>query len=522
MRRPILAGAWLVLVLLAPAPARAEEVPLPGVDDSLSPQELSESRRDTACRRAEEYLLRFRRDDAGQAIRIYGQVLRRFPDFAPAWGGLSEARAMRYLLGWDPDPAELERALREGRTAVEKGPERWEAHLGLGLAHLAAEQTTPALAAMDRALELGPESFRVHLHRGLLMHALRRAEDLAVHVDRLFAIDPDSPAAYALQGDYFQDRGQFARAREAYEIAVQLDQRFLWPRLGLAAAFQRDRNYAAAGKVYQITAADFPEEETWWRILGASQLVATQQYEAALEAYAAIPDDRPVSPPLLRRLRLAGRALSLERLGRLPEAEFYWSRLVEGLPDDFDGAVRDREVVSQGVEGLVRYHEGKGDPARAREILERACSRRGMDFRLHVNLANRYREERRHAQAMEVLLAGARGASPDLDLVTATLETLPLLREAVSEPADAAARRPAGELLEELNRRLEAAGSATYVPYLNLARAAARLGQTDRAVGLVRKAVEKGYARIGEIRRDPDLKPIAGHPEIRSLKTARP
>ncbi len=498
----------------APDPETAPAVALPDLKDQAA------ALREPIYRQAVSYLLRYRKDDLGQAVRLFNQILKSSSDFAPAFGGLAEARALRFLWGWEPDPGRLQQALDEGRKGVELGPDLAATHLGLGLALMAADRYTPALEELDRAVEIDPGSFRARLYRGMLLRGLRRTEEAGAEATRLLQIDPSSAAAWSLLGDYYQDSLRFDVARESYLTAALLDQRLFWPRQGLAATYQKQLNYGAAAKTYDATEHDFPEEQLRVRILEASLLIATQNYEEALRLYEAISEKEIFSPPLLRRLMLAGRAYALEKLGSAEKAEYYWTQLVEEFPPDFDGAVRDREVVSRGYEGLVRYHDGKGDRRRATDLLEKACRQGGLDYTLPTALAGRRLAGGDGKGALSVLLEGLRKTPSEPDLVTVSEISLRAVRGLGTGRAASAARRDAAALLDDLGARIARDPVTSHVPCLNLARAEALLGRETQALDYLRKAMERGFQGIRDSADDPDFKALTGSRKFRELTTA--
>jgi len=483
----------------------------------LSGHQARSGMRDPFYHRALIYLERYRRDDLGQAIRLLHQVIQIDPTFARAYGVLAEAHALRYLWGWDPDLQGLQKALDQGERGVRLDDKVAETHLGLGLAYLAADRYTPGVAELDRAVSLDADSLRSHVYRGMALRGLKRLEETREEVERALELAPSSPLAYSLLGDYYQERHDFTKAQDAYLTATQLDQSLLWPRLGLAAAYQKNLNFTSAGRTYDFTEADFPGDIPRCRIMAASLLVATQEYESAVRLYEGISQEENLSPPLLRRLMQAGRAYSLERIGKTEEAEFYWSQIIREFPPDFDGAVRDREVVSSAYEALVRYQEERGNPGRAKELLEQGCSRAGMSIALYSKLAERYREAGRLDQAVATFRRGLLGAPQGIDLVTTTQALLPLLRAVAKRKAADPVSQDAEGILQNLATRLGETGPDSYVPYLNLAKGEALLEHPLQALEHLRQAVEKGFSGLGRAGKDPDLKGLAKVPAFRVM-----
>lgn len=473
---------------------------------------------DIYYQRAVEYLERFRRDDIGQAVRLFNQVVKSDPRDPRGHGGLAEARAIRYLWGWEPDPDMLQKGIASGRTAVELDPKSAEAHQGLGLALMAGEQYTPALAELSQATALNPRSFRAHLYRGMLMHGLRRPEEVLSEAQLALNLAPDSAVARALLGDGDQDKRLYVQARAAYLAAAELDQMLLWARLGLAATYQRETNLPAAEKTYWFTEDEFKEDSTRIRILSASLLVVSQRYEDAVVVYQAISEKQALSPPLFRRLMQAGRAFSLEKLNRREEGEYFWDQLVDEFPADFDGGLRDRELASQGYLALAQIYRAKEEPERARKILEKGCKNRGMTFGLYAGCAEQLRASAHLVEAVEILRKGLLEMPADADWVTVTQEALPTLRSVASTPrASSKLHSQSLVLLGDLASGISRDAPPSFVPYLNLARGQALFRQNQQALQSLKEAVKRGYGGIRASQTDPDFKALFDNPEFRTM-----
>ncbi len=473
--------------------------------------------RDPFYRRAVFYLSRYHRDDLDQAIRLLIQVRRIDPDFTPARGVLAEARALRYLWGWDPDAKNLQRSLKEAEEALATGVDLLETHLGFGIALMAADLYTPAMDELDRAVALDPGSFKAHLYRGMARRSLRRRELARADATKALELDPSSPLAYSLLGDTYQDLRDFPAAQQAYLRATELDQHLLWPRLGLAAVYQKSADYARASKTYAFTKRDFPDDLAWCRLLEASLFVATRDYEEALKIYEKIAEDETLSPPLRRRVLLAGMAHSLGHLDRKEEADFYWNRILEEFPADFDGGIRDRELASLAYEALIRSREEKGQMKGARELLEEACRRPGMSFDLHAQLADRLYREGNLRGALATLVKALKEGPEDMDILSATEAGLPYVRQAASGKPQRTSFPEAEALIHEMATRVAVVSTGSYVPYLNLGRAEALLGHPAEAVGHLRQAIDRGYPGTRLIPSDHDLKGLLGQPGFEEL-----
>jgi tetratricopeptide (TPR) repeat protein len=508
----------LLAVLLLTLLSRSSQLPGEETKAAIQPDLSRRSAaRDSFYRRASFYLSRYHPDDLDQAIRLLNQVRKMDPDFTPALGVLAEARALRFLWGWDPDARSLQRSLREAEEASAAGKDLLETHLGRGISLMASDRYTPAMEELDRAVALDPSSFKAHLYRGMARRSLRRRELAREDATRALELDPSSPLAYALLGDIYQDLHDFPAAQQAYLRAAELDQHLLWPRLGLAAVYQKGADYTRAGKTYAATKKDFPEEIVWCQVLEASLFVATRDYEEALKIYQAIPNGGTLSPLLRRRVLQAGMAHSLEQLGRKEEAEFYWNQVLQEFPAEFDGGIRDRELASLAYEALIRSREEKGQAKGARELLEEGCRRLGMSFELYAKLADRQDHEGNLRGALATLGKALKEGPEDMDIVSVTETSLPYLRRAASGKPQAAPVRLAEALVHEMAIRVAASSPASYVPYLNLGRAEALLGHPAEAVGHLRQAVDRGYPGTRLISSDRDLKSLLGQPGLEEL-----
>src|SRR5262245_7961476 len=182
-------AAWMAaLLLLCPA---AEAFPAADAESRTADVEILHQR-------AASYLEQFRREDLGQALRLFGQVARLAPRDPRGHAGVAQARALRFLFGWDPDPEALQAGVRAGKHAVELDPGSAEAKWSLGIALMADNRYTPALAELDRAVSLVPEAFLPHFYRGMVLRGLRRTAQAREEARAALKLSPASPAAHTL------------------------------------------------------------------------------------------------------------------------------------------------------------------------------------------------------------------------------------------------------------------------------------------------------------------------------------
>src|SRR5207249_4742256 len=107
---------------------------------------------DALVRRGFDYLARSRPEDQDEAARLFQKALQTGPDRADAHVGLARVSIYLYTLGQDETPERVRSALEESRQAVELAPNDPAAAAARALALAADDRLTPALAEARRAV----------------------------------------------------------------------------------------------------------------------------------------------------------------------------------------------------------------------------------------------------------------------------------------------------------------------------------------------------------------------------------
>lgn len=133
-------------------------------------------------------------------------------------------------LGHSPFPEGMYPASKiAARAAMQLDDSIAELHLAIGMHHLYYEwDVAEAEKSLLRALELNPSLTGAHYHYAWLMELLQRS-DLALPAgERTIALDPLSPFMRANLAAQYRNAGQYARALELVEEALELQPGFGW------------------------------------------------------------------------------------------------------------------------------------------------------------------------------------------------------------------------------------------------------------------------------------------------------
>jgi serine/threonine-protein kinase len=224
------------------------------------------------------HLIRQRLGEADRGIAIMEDVIRRAPDYAPAYAMLAVARMLRVYYGfveprdgWPPvrELAERSVALDPGhapayfvlaevafhfdwdwakaeplyRRGLEADPNDIDTQAGYALYLASVRRFDEALRLCDRALSLDPLNSTVLVRDMICQYLARRHEQALVTCDRAIALFPDFPESYRWAGKALSAMGRTSEAIERLETAVHLSGRHVWSVLDLGMAF------LAAGRI---------------------------------------------------------------------------------------------------------------------------------------------------------------------------------------------------------------------------------------------------------------------------------
>ena len=204
----------------------------------------------------------FYRGDIPYSLKMFGEALRRDPDYAQAWSGAADGHSWTCLWGVRTDE-HLAKADECSRHALRIAPDLAEAHASRGFALVVNQKYDEAEAEFRAALELDPQLFEGYYYAGrafFVQGKHRQAADMFV---RASAIRPDDVAAATLYQTAVDAFGTPAEKKAAAEHCIRVTERHmdLHPDDALAlsrgacalvAAGQIERGLEWADKAYAI------------------------------------------------------------------------------------------------------------------------------------------------------------------------------------------------------------------------------------------------------------------------------
>lgn len=230
------------------------------------------------------------------------------------------------LLMLDRAEKRLDESLARIERAANAEPANPQLQHLLGIALLYLGRGSDAERMLKRAIELDPTDLAPYQTMAQLLASENRTDEILATYEKAVAAKPDSATLHLVLGTLRESNGQTDQAREHYERAIQLD-----PNLGPA---KNNLAYLLAQRGEQLD-----------RALSLAQ-----------EAKAALPDSANAADTLGWVLLKKG----------VPSAAIGYLREAEGLTKEGDPSLG--EIRSH----LAQAYEANNEPARAREMLERA------------------------------------------------------------------------------------------------------------------------------------------------------
>jgi TolB-like protein/Tfp pilus assembly protein PilF len=174
-------------------------------------------------------------------------AVQRSPDYGDAWAALSNLYSNEFVLGFNPQPDPLGRALQAARRAVECAPSNASAHEALALAVFFLKDFQACRSAAERAISHNPMNGTILAGSGLILAYSGDWERGCALVERAAQWNPRHPGWYWLplffnayrKGDY----------RDAVAIGLRLNMHsLLGAHMAMAAAYGQLAESEAARK----------------------------------------------------------------------------------------------------------------------------------------------------------------------------------------------------------------------------------------------------------------------------------
>ncbi|OLD66605.1 MAG: hypothetical protein AUI52_03390 [Acidobacteria bacterium 13_1_40CM_2_68_10] len=428
---------------------------------------------------------------------MFRKALKIGPDRADAHVGLARVSLYLYALGLDESPERLASALKESRRAVDLAPDDPAAAAALALALAAGDRLSPALEESRRAVSLDPASPEAHVALCIVLR-LRKDENGALDACRRAAeIAPHDPRVLSALGEALRETELYEKALEMFGQAVDMDHEAIVPR-----------------DLYNLLLKKWDYGESRARLGAAALLVATQDYQGALDLYGGVEVPEGTSMPAL--LILYAKGYCLKRLGRDAEAEYFLSSFLDRVPPDYDGPARGRELLFNAYDDLIAYFRSKGRDRKVIALLRSACDRPLVPTRLARALADELdarKEVGESAAVLEKAILGADSLEDPLEIAESTLKLVRLRTSngARRLPDDSPAARALALTSERL--RPSAPGAAHY----RLARALSLAQRRDLALQRLLQARAAGYLPADQMAGEPDFERIREDPGFEAL-----
>jgi TolB-like protein/Tfp pilus assembly protein PilF len=221
-----------------------------------------------------------------KAIAEFEETVRRSPDFAPAYSGLSDAYLWAgYNEGFMSAAEAKVKARETAEKAVELDPNSAEAHTSLAVFKTFYERDwAGAEREFRRALELNPNYAFAHDQFGMALGFQGRFEEATAEGGRAAELDPLSPQILIDATVPLLFEGDVARVRELADRSAELDPTFFFPDASRGWADLVSGKYAdAIEALKKAKALDAPPFVTAWLAYACARAGDRPQALAELE-----------------------------------------------------------------------------------------------------------------------------------------------------------------------------------------------------------------------------------------------
>jgi putative PEP-CTERM system TPR-repeat lipoprotein len=224
--------------------------------------------------------------------------------------------AMTQLVLMDLGENNPERALRRLRTQLAQAPRSADLYDLLGLAHAANRQTDSAEAGFLKSIELNATLLDPRVRLSELYAATGRPDQALIQAEAARNIEPKNVRALMALGVAAQQKGDVAKARQAYETALTLEPRFAGPANNLALLLSDQGDVAGALAFAQRAQALAPQDPHILDTVGWI-LFKRGEYQRALNSLAESARLLPDSPSIQYHLGLAAQKAGNTALARV-------------------------------------------------------------------------------------------------------------------------------------------------------------------------------------------------------------
>jgi tetratricopeptide (TPR) repeat protein len=508
-------GALALGVSLLPA---AEHPRRPLVQDEIPPPVESFVPGAALIARGNALLDQASRGPVNLASEMFGHAFEIDPNSADAAIGSARVAVLRYTRRWVEDDDLIDLAARHARFAVEARPDDAAAHAALAAALFIAEDAAGAIEEAERSWSLRRVDTPpwVGEIRAQMLIARGDPEEALRILDEARPAHPGRFQNYYLTGSAHLEAGRLEEANASFRRALLLDPNFTPALLQLAYTLDRAQNMDVASQTYMEIVRRFPEEKARVSLRLASSLVSRRRYADALKL---------LEPTEIKTRRGLGagtvaylKAVCLEKTGRKEEARALYRTVVDDYPRASYGTMAGPDLASASFEAMARMDLEAGRQEEAVRLMEEALGRERTSVQLYLALARVYADYGLKEEAARILERGSgidfgpRQAGTKVALYVAWARAL----RPKDVPPDSVRVAKVLQALDKDTAVLLDSGEVVHL--LEAARACALLDEPARGVEWIRRAMERGYARIDWVKDDPEMASISREPGFAALR----
>lgn len=176
--------------------------------------------------RGREMIFRLNKEGVDSAIEHFEHAIGIDSEYALAYAGLAQARAVKLSFYGGPDSL-ADDAIENATRALELDGSLAQAFAALGLAYLLKGMSNEALASCQQAMQLNPYDAFAAWILGRLYYRLGRYEDAAKQFKNTIKLLPSFYTAYSDLGQTLQNVGLKDQAVEMYKETIEACSRYL-------------------------------------------------------------------------------------------------------------------------------------------------------------------------------------------------------------------------------------------------------------------------------------------------------
>ena len=387
--------------------------------------------------------------NAASAKNILGEMVKKTPDYVPAWVGLAEIALA------EKTPDECAASLNK---ALARDPEDYDALLLQGRLDLARGETATAITELERMSKAYPQASRVHYQLAMAYLVNGESAKGVNSLNKAVSLDANFTEATLLLAQVGIENGDFDSAIVSLKQLIVNQPQLLQAQLLVACAYRAQGKADDALAIYQQLEKSFPQNPQIPLLMGSTFLQQKNNLEARKK--------------FIRALELApDNLLAMEQLVDLDLIEKQYSTAMQRV----EKVIVKNPKLAETRLLQANVFMAQGETNQAEDALSKAIELQPESQTAYLLLAQLYFDSKQNQKAVADLNT-AIGKNPK------NVSALMLLGMIHNEEKDYKTAADAYEKLLEINPR---SGSALnnlaciYSEYLN---------QLDRAYGLAQRA----------------------------------